>query len=110
MAGTHEDAMLMVELAKLGVMMDLGEASRALFGDQFDPDSVEVSDPHVQATLNFFETVGTLVKNGLLNRDLVNDWVWTAGTWAKVGPAAMRAREKTGSTALYENFEALAAG
>ena len=30
--------------------------------------------------------------------------------WAKVGPAAERAREKAGVPQLFENFEALAAG
>jgi hypothetical protein len=58
----------------------------------------------------FFETVGTLVKNGLLNRQLVYDWLWVAGSWAKVEPIALRAREKAGVAALYENYEALAAG
>jgi hypothetical protein len=33
-----------------------------------------------------------------------------AGSWARVGPAALRARERTGVAYLYENFEALSAG
>jgi hypothetical protein len=53
------------------------------------------------------ETIGTLVKNDLLDRDLVLDWLWVAGAWERVGPAARRAREQF-SPALYENFEALA--
>ena len=110
MAATREDAMLVVELSKLGTMMQLNEASRAVFADDFDPDAVEASDPSVQSLLTFYETVGTLVKNGLLDRDLVYDWLWAAGVWAKVGPAAERAREKAGVPDLYENFEALAAG
>jgi hypothetical protein len=110
MAGSHEDAMLIVELSKLGAMMKLDEASRDLFADSFDPESAEVSDPSVQRILFFYETIGTLVKNGLLDRDLVYDWVWAEGVWKKVGPAAERAREKAGTAALYENFEALAAG
>jgi hypothetical protein len=110
MAGSREDAMLVVELSKLGAMMGLDEASRDLFADDFDPERAEVSDPSVQRILFFYETIGTLVKNGLLDRDLVNDWVWSEGVWKKVGPAAERAREKAGTDALYENFEALAAG
>jgi hypothetical protein len=110
MAATREDATLLVELAKLGTMMDYGEAARAVFADDFDPDSADVADPPVQTMLVFFETVGTLVKNGLLDRDLTYDWLWAAGAWAKVGPAAERAREKTGVPQLYENFEALADG
>ena len=108
MAATREDATLLVELAKLGTMMDYGPAARAVFADDFDPDTADVGDPAVQTLLVFFETVGTLVKNGLLDRDLTYDWLWASGVWAKVGPAAERAREKAGVPQLYENFEALA--
>src|SRR2546430_2092760 len=110
MAGTHDDAMLIVELSKLGAMSGLDEASRTLWADDFDPDTAEVNDPAVQKTLYFYETIGTLVKNGLFDRDLAYDWLWAAGAWAKVGPAAERAREKAGVAELFENFEALAAG
>jgi hypothetical protein len=110
MAGTHDDAMLMIELAKWGSMIGLGEASRTIYADDFDPDTVEANDPPIQAMLLFHETIGTLVKNGLLSRELVYDWLWVAGSWERVGPAAKRAREKAGVPALFENFEALAAG
>ena len=110
MAGTHEDAMLVVELAKLGAMNGLAEAAGKIFGDDFDPDAAELSDPSVRIVLGWNETVATLVKNDLLSRDLVNDWLWVAGTWDRVGPAAVRAREAAGVPVLYENFEALAAG
>ena len=110
MPGNHDDAMLMVELAKWGAMIGLQEAGAAIMADGFDPDLVEATDPPVRAVLMFNETVGTLVKNGLLNGDLVHDWLWVAGMWGRVGPAALRAREKSGVPQLYENFEALAAG
>jgi hypothetical protein len=110
MAGSRDDATLMIELAKWGAMIGLAEASRTIFADDFDPDGVEANDPSVQAMLFFNETVGTLVKNDLLDRDLVYDWLWVAGSWERVGPAANRAREKAGVPQLFENFEALAAG
>jgi hypothetical protein len=110
MPGSREDAILMVELAKWGSMIGLADASRAIFADDFDPDLVEANDPSVQATLMFNETIGTLVKNGLLDRELVYDWLWVAGSWERVGPAAKRARAKAGVAALFENYEALAAG
>ena len=108
MAGTHEDAALVVELAKLGAMNGLGEAVGKIFADDFDPDAAELSDPSVRIVLGWNETVATLVKNDLLSRDLVYDWLWVAGTWDRVGPAALRAREAAGVAVLYENFEALA--
>jgi Domain of unknown function (DUF4760) len=110
MPGSREDAMLIVELAKWGAAIDLGEAARTIWSDDFDPDAAEVTDRAVQTVLTFYETIGTFVKNGLLDRDLVYDWLWVAGPWGRVGPAAVRAREQSGVQQLYENFEALAAG
>ncbi len=107
---SHSDAVLLVELAKWGSMIRVDEASRTIFADDFDPDGVEANDPSIQPMLFFHETIGTLVKNGLLNRELVYDWLWVAGSWERVGPAAKRAREKAGIAQLYENYEALAAG
>jgi hypothetical protein len=110
MAGSHEDAVLVVELAKLGAMNGLADAVGKIFADGFDPDAAELSDPSVRLVLGWNETVATLVKNDLLDRDLVYDWLWVAGTWDRVGPAALRAREAAGVAVLYENFEALASG
>jgi hypothetical protein len=110
MTATHDDAMLMVELAKWGSMAGLDEAAREVMADDFDPEEADVRDPSVRKVLTFGETIGTLVKNDLLDRQLVYDWLWVAGTWAKVAPAARRAREKAGVSQLYENYEALAEG
>lgn len=71
--------------------------------------TAELSDPAVRIVLGFNETVATLVKNDLLDRDLAYDWLRVAGSWERVGPAAVRARERAG-VAVYENFEALAIG
>jgi len=109
MAGTKEDAALIVELAKWGAMIGLGPSMGALFDDGFDPATAEVSDEPVRTVLAFAETTGTLVKNGLLDGDLVRDWLWVEGLWALVSPAAQRARQRLGEERLYENFEALAA-
>jgi len=95
MAGSHDDAMLMVELAKWGTMSGLPEGWTMIFADDFDPDAVEAADPAVRAQLYFHETVGTLVKNGLLDRDLVYDWLWVSGVWDRVGlPQRERGRRR----------------
>jgi hypothetical protein len=108
MAGTKEDAAMVIELAKWGAMIELGPAIGALFEDGFDTETAAVNDEPVRTVLTFGETIGTLVKNELLDRELVQDWLWVAGMWDKVGPAAARARESLGEPRLYENFEALA--
>jgi hypothetical protein len=80
----------------------------AVFDDEFDAETAESHDPPVQTILAYGETVGTLVKNDVLDQGLVLDWLWVQGMWDRVGPAAVRARDRLGSDALYENFEALA--
>ena len=91
-------------------MIGGAEASGKIFSDEFDPDSASVSDPEVRTTLYFMETLGTLVRNGLFNRELANDWIWVKGAWDRVGPAALRAREALGQPKMFENFESLAEG
>jgi len=110
MPGTQNDAFLLVELAKWGAMIGLPAATETIFADDFDPEAAELTDPPIRTVLGFFETVATLVKNDLLDRDLVNDWVWLPGIWARVGPAAKRARTSLGADNLYENLETLTAG
>jgi hypothetical protein len=110
MAGTREDATLIVDLAKWGAMIGLTEASRKIYADDFDAEVADALDPEVQAVLMWHETIGTLVKNHLLDRDLVYDWLWVAGSWDRVGPAALKARELAGVPELFANFEELAKG
>jgi hypothetical protein len=87
----------------------LQPATGTIFADDFDPGSASDRDEAVRTVLAFGETVGTLTKNGLIDTDLILDWLWVSGLWDRVGPAAVRAREKYGVPALYENMEALAA-
>jgi len=56
--------------------------------------------------LTFGETVGTLVKHSILDRDLVQDLWWVDGSWSRFGPAALRQREHLDEPTLFENFEA----
>jgi hypothetical protein len=108
-APTREDAQLMIQIAQWGTALGLPEAIPALFDESFDPDTADaLIDKPVRTALMFGESVGTLVKHGLLNAELVRDWLWVDGVWSRVGPAAVRQREKLGEPRLYENFEALA--
>jgi hypothetical protein len=58
--------------------------------------------------LEFGETVGTLAKHGLIDRDLVNDLWWFEGIWHRVAAAASKDRDNFGEAGLWANFEALA--
>ena len=105
---SREDAALLVQLAQWGATMGLEEAQQVLWADEFEPEEATVDDVLVSRVLVWGETIGTLTKNGILDTDLVLDWLWVAGMWSRVGPAALKSREKHGVPELYENFEALA--
>lgn len=108
-APTREDAALLIQIAQWMSMSGLSEQMPKLFADDFDPQTADPSAEPVRLALGTFETIGTLVKHGLLSEELVHDWMWIEGIWKRVGPAAMRARTDAGEPRLYENFEALAA-
>jgi len=108
-APTRDDAHLMVQLAQWGTQIGLGDALPHVLADEFDPDTADMADDAgVRTILQFMESVATLTKHELLSAELVNDWLWVGGLWSRVGPAALRAREKYGEPRLYENFAALA--
>lgn len=106
---TQVDAQLLIQIAQWSTALGLQEAMPALFDESFDPETADaLIDKPVRTMLTFGESVGTLVKHDLLSRELVRDWIWVEGMWSRVGPAAIRQREKMGEPRLYENFEALA--
>jgi hypothetical protein len=106
---TQKDAELMIQMMQWGTSMGLQQHMATLMDPSFDPETASPLEPAVTTVLSFGESLSTLVKHDLIDRDLVLDWLWIAGMWGKVRPAALRAREATGQTRLYENFEALAA-
>ena len=54
----------------------------------------------------WYETIGTLWKHGLINEELLFDWLYITGMWERLGPILVAMRESTPS--LWENFEAMA--
>jgi hypothetical protein len=104
---TREDAQLMLQIAQWGTALGVNDAMPQILSEDFDPYDADATDPPVQKILVFAETIGTLVKRDLLSAELVNDWLWIDGLWARVGPAAIKQRDKMEEERLYENFEAL---
>ena len=105
---TREDATLLVQIMQWAAISGLDEALGKIFSDDFDPETAKANDPAVRKVLNLGETVGTFVKQGLLDRDLVHDLWAMQLTWKRVGPAALKARERIGEPRMFENVEALA--
>ncbi len=107
---THDDAVLLTQVLQWHTSAGGMEASMALMSPDFDAEAASVRDREVFVMLMMGETVGTYVKQGVLDAGLVYD-LWAPGLmWARVGPAALRQREEYGVPALWENFEALAHG
>jgi hypothetical protein len=106
---TREDAQLMIQLAQWGTQLGVDDALEHILTEDFDPERADLMhDAAVRKLLQFGESIGTLTKHDLLSIELVNDWLWVEGLWSRVGPAALKARQKYGEQRLYENFEALA--
>lgn len=114
---TQQDAQLMVAINNGPV------AERALVGQellwaydtpptwkQFDRDHPARSEGRIAVTavLNYYETIGTYVKQGLLDRGLVYDLLWVKGLWARCENIALHYRERAGEPEIYANFERLA--
>lgn len=110
MPATYDDANLVMQIVRWGTELGLPDALKDILADDFDPDTASIDDAAVQKALAFGETVGTFVKQGVLDRGLVMDLWWVEGLWARVGQAARRQRDHLGEPRLWENFEKLAAG
>ncbi len=107
---TREDAALMMQILQWGTAAGMMESMVELMAPQFDPDSADAMDRGVFSMLLLGETIGTFVKQGLLDKGLVYD-LWAASMmWSRVAPAALKQREQYGEPRLWENFEALATG
>jgi len=114
---THQDATLMLQLYQVAATSGLWQAMNWMWSDQFIPDYTEFVENYPPGTeenafisqiCGWYETIGTLYKHGLLNEELLFDWLWVAGVWNRVKSFALGLREQTGVAALYENFEAMA--
>jgi len=116
---TREDAQLLVQLMSTPVAERAADGMEVLFGYKTPPTYEQFSADHprgsegaraVNALLNMNETIGTFVKNGLLDRDLVYDLLWVSGAWQRCKNIALYYRKQSGNAEIYANFERLAAG
>jgi hypothetical protein len=113
---TTADAQIMLQLAALqddrfrrGMNVLWADEAKALTYEEFKAAYPSGTEAHNDAmsVLTWYETVGTLVKNGLVNRDLILDWLWVSGVWARCASIAAGQRAET-VPQMWENFEALA--
>ena len=118
MAVTREEVDLMLRLdqlyrpgkeAKKFVWSEALEAV-AKDGSFFDTYALDSDERfHINEGATYYEMVGMLWRKGLLDPELVMEWVPAALYWNKIGAVLVQAREVFDATALWEDFEALAA-
>jgi hypothetical protein len=110
---THDDAQIMLQLVQAWP----AEATEWVWSDEFVPDHDEFASKHprageesskIRAILNWYETIGTLYKHGLLNEELLFDWLAISHVWDRMKSHALAWREESGEPRMYENFEAMA--
>lgn len=114
---TYRDAKLMIKLAEFKVTSGTDEAKNWVWSDEFITDYAEFtmrypagSEGHLKAhtICGYFETVGTIYKHGLLNEDLLFDWLAVSLVWDRIKGFVLGLRQEVGEPRLYENFEAMA--
>ena len=114
---TYKDATLMLQIAQWESMLGVPEAMNWLWSDEYISDYAEFvkkyprgSDGYLKASkvCNVFETIGTLFKNGLFNKELLFDWMAVGMVWNRIKGFAIGIRKEAGEPRLYENFEMMA--
>jgi len=105
---TQTDAELLVQLLRWATEMGAEPAYAEIFSEGFQKEDASISNPAVGKILTYGEVVGTFVKHGLLDRDLVNDFWLSSAVWDRLAPAVVRCRKEMGEPRMFENFEALA--
>lgn len=114
---TYQDATLMIQLAQWGSASGVPDAVNWTLSDEFEPDYAEFMKKYppgsegnakVNKILGWYETIGTLYKQGLFNEELLFDWLAVYIVWDRVKEIALGWREQSGNPRINENFEALA--
>lgn len=114
---THQDAIIMLRLYQLSAIAGLSEATNWMWSDNFITDYAEFikkyppgSEGYEKATriCGYYETIGTLYKNGLFNEELLFDWLAVYLVWDRIKNFAIGLREEAREPRLFENFEAMA--
>jgi hypothetical protein len=114
---TREDAHTMLQLARLAAEMKVGAGMDVLWHDDFPSNAAKLNERfpigskgrrYLDSLCYWYETVGTLVKNGLFDRGLCSDWLNVTMVWDRIRPMVDSERATTGDVRLWENFELLA--
>lgn len=114
---TTADAQLLVQILAGSAASGADRGHQLLARYASPPSLEELLEEHPQsseeyrsltALLHQMEMLGTFVKHGVLNEELVLDLVWVQGVWSGCAGICTDLRARAGEPRLYENFEWLA--
>lgn len=113
----YHDNVLLIHLARWHTRCNLPAAlgwlwsdgfvpDYAAFARQYPPDSAE--DRRAVLICECFDTVGALYQHGLLNGELIFDWLAVAAVWDRIKGYVLGRRHEVGGKPLWTHFEAIA--
>jgi len=114
---TYQDAALMLQMAQWGATSGIQKANAFMWSDRFENDYKQFLNKYppggeeysfASQICGWYETLGTLFKHDLFNRELLFDWLLVSAVWDRIKGFALGVREEAGTPGLYENFEAMA--
>ena len=114
---TKDDANLMIQFLRWGAAEGVQDAMNWVWSDDFifNYDEFIAKYPRgseeygkVTKVCGWFESIGTLYKQGLFNGELLFDWLTVKLPWSRLSGFAMGVRDAAEEPRLYENFEAMA--
>ena len=113
----HDDATALVQLVHLHAQLQVSDGLDVLWRSDFpqDPYTIDAWYPPgtdgrrgLESVLVWFQTVGTLVKHGLLDPAIARDVARADRVWARIGPMAVAERGRTGDDEMWGGFQLLA--
>ena len=114
---TYQDADVLLKMAQWSTDAKIPDIGSWIWSDEFIPDYDEFMKKYPEGSeglrdlrkfFMWYETLGTLYKQGLFNGELLFDWMAISAVWKRVEGIALGAREKFEFPRLYENFEMMA--
>jgi hypothetical protein len=114
---TREDALLILQAQLQLVLSNTPSALSFTSSPEFDPDYKKFVHDHPPGTeafatamkiATYYEGLGTMWKHGLINEDLLFDWMAVHMVWERMKNFVLGGRADSGEPRLGENFEAMA--
>ena len=114
---SQDDAAALVRLVHLRAQLQVSDGLDVLWRPDFPQDTYTIDAWYppgtdgrrgLESVLVWFDTVGTLVKHGLLDPAIARDVARADLVWARIGPMAVAERGRTGDDEMWGGFQLLA--